>query len=66
MLAKTYAANDLHLIQLYLEGREIQFQGYGKDWATVAPYKKPSDIFRLSNQKFTFRLAPVDIHGYIY
>jgi hypothetical protein len=57
-MEKTYAGNTPELIELYLENQPIQWLSKGKGWVDIPPYEKPSDIYRVSNKNYTFRLKP--------
>lgn len=59
-MEKTYKGGDVTLIQMYLEGKELQYRTPSTDsWVDITyKYKKPLDIYRVSNNLYTFREKP--------
>lgn len=50
-----------YLAMQYLNGETIQVKGcpgYENEWCDVVPYNQPTDIYRLSNPLYQFRIKP--------
>jgi hypothetical protein len=54
----------------YLEGRVIEFKnvksGWRPDWEVVYPYEEPSDLIRVSNSDYLFRVKVEEAVRYLY
>ena len=67
-MENTYKGGDVALIQLYLEGKELQYKTFfTENWINLTyKYKEPSDIYRVSNNTHTFRRKPQDVITKVY
>lgn len=51
--------NQRGLLMAYLSGRPVEYSLIGYDtWFFVLPFQEPSDVARLSNKKYKFRIKP--------
>lgn len=46
----------VYLINFYIQGVNVQVKNRSGEWVDVPPYKEPSDVMRLSRDKYEFRL----------
>ena len=67
-MSTTYKGGDVGLIEMYLEGVDLQFRiNPTSVWQDLTyKYKEPLDIYRVSNTKYDFRVKPKDIITKVY
>ena len=50
---------NIRIAEAYLNGEVIEYKiSTNADWIKVCPYKRPSDLWRISNSNYNFRIAP--------
>ena len=50
---------NIRIAEAYLKGEVIEYKiSTNADWIKVCPYERPSDLWRISNNNYQFRIAP--------
>jgi len=62
----TYKGFNTYIVKEYLKGNPIEFSSnQGKSWDTVYRYEEPSDVHRVSNEDYWFRVKQKETVKYL-